>query len=194
MKQLAEIIPLALFFITYQMNGNVVKIGEWQYQFDGIFSATAILIIATVSQVVITRLVTGYLEKRLLWLLAAVCIFGGATLVFRDQTFIQWKPTIFNWVLAILFIGSHFFSEKNLMERTLSAQITLPKSVWSKLNLLWIINFTVVGGLNLYVAYNFSESTWVSYKLYSAVGFTLLVAVLTAIMVAPHLDEDALKN
>jgi intracellular septation protein len=194
MKQLAEIIPLVLFFITYQMNGNVVKIGEWQYQFDGIFSATAILIIATVSQVVITRLVTGYLEKRLLWLLAAVCIFGGATLVFRDQTFIQWKPTIFNWVLAILFIGSHFFSEKNLMERTLSAQITLPKSVWSKLNLLWIINFTVVGGLNLYVAYNFSESTWVSYKLYSAVGFTLLVAVLTAVMVAPHLDEDTLKN
>lgn len=193
MKQLAELVPLALFFITYQMDGRVVEFGAWQYQFDGIFSATAVLIVATFIQVLVIRLTTGHIEKRLLWLLAAVCIFGGATLVFRNQAFIQWKPTIFNWVLAIIFIGGHFIGDKNLMERTLGKQITLPKFIWARLNWLWIGNFLAVGGLNIYVAYNFSEATWVSYKLYSAIGFTLAVAILTALIIAPHLSEEEIN-
>ena len=67
-------------------------------------------------------------------------------LVFRNQMFIQWKPTIFNWVLALVFKGaSQYIGDKNLMERTLGSQIHLPKPVWSKLNLLWVTNFAIVG-------------------------------------------------
>jgi len=80
------------------------------------------------------------------------------------------------------------------MERTLGKQITLPKYVWARLNWLWIVNFLVVGGLNIYVAYNFSEATWVSYKLYSAIGFTLTVAILTALIIAPHLSEEDINT
>jgi len=117
-------------------------------------------------------------------------VFGGATLVLHNQIFIQWKPTIFNWVLALAFGGSQFIGDKNLMERTLGSQIHLPKQVWTRLNLLWVANFAIVGALNLVVAYGFSEATWVSYKLYSAIGFTLLLTVITALMISPHLKED----
>jgi intracellular septation protein len=189
MKQLAELIPLLLFFGTYQMKGTTIAVGTWSHTLDGIFSATAVLIIATVMQVLLTLLITRELEKRLLWLLAAVCVFGGATLVFRDQTFIFWKPTVFNWALALAFGGSHFFSERNLMERTLGSQIELPKRVWAKLLWLWTGNFAVVGSLNLVVAYRFSESFWVSYKLYSALGFTVVLTIITALIIAPHMHE-----
>jgi len=194
MKQLAEFLPIALFFIVYQLDGETVSLADWQYQFDGIFSATAVMMIATVLQVVITYALTREIEKRLIWLLLAVLVFGGATLFFRNQLFIQWKPTIFNWVLALAFGASQFIGDKNLMERTLGSQIHLPKTVWARLNLLWVSNFLVVGGLNLYVAYQFSEETWVSYKLYSAIGFTLLLTILTAVMISPHLKEDAEDN
>ena len=193
MKQLAELIPLLLFFGTYQMKGTTIAVGGWSHTLDGIFSATAVLIIATVAQVILTWVLTRKLEKRLLWLLAAVSVFGGATLLFRDQTFIFWKPTVFNWVLALTFAGSHFFGERNLMERTLGSQIQLPKPVWTKLLWLWTGNFAVVGTLNLYVAYNFSESFWVSYKLYSALGFTLVLTIITALIIAPHMHEDDAK-
>ena len=64
--------------------------------------------------------------------------------------------------------------------------------VWLRLNLLWVTNFTVVGALNLVVAYRFSEATWVTYKLYSSIGFTLVLTILTAIMISPHIkDQDA---
>lgn len=190
MKQLAELVPLVLFFIAYQMKGTQIELFGWSHTMDGIFSATAVLIVATSLQVLLTWIFAHELEKRLLWLLAAVCLFGGATLVFRDQTFLFWKPTVFNWVLALVFGGSYFFGERNLMERALGSQIELPKLIWSRLLWLWVGNFALVGSLNLVVAYRFSEAFWVSYKLYSAIGFTLLLTVITAFMIAPHLHEE----
>ena len=194
MKQLAEFLPIVLFFIAYQLNGETVSLAGWEYTFDGIFSATAILMVATVAQVGITYAITREFEKRLIWLLLAVMIFGGATLVFRNQMFIQWKPTIFNWVLALVFGASQYIGDKNLMERTLGSQIHLPKPVWSKLNLLWVSNFAIVGTLNLVVAYGYSEETWVSYKMYSAIGFTLLLTILTALLISPHLKDEQLTE
>ncbi|MDP5053608.1 MAG: septation protein IspZ [Congregibacter sp.] len=196
MKQLLEFIPIALFFIVYQLDGETLRLGGWEHEFDGIFSATAVLIAATALQVLIARVSSGYWDKRGLWTFVAVGIFGGATLILRDQTFIQWKPTIFNWALAIAFGVFHFFTKRNLLERTLGAQLELPKVVWGRLNLLWMSNFVLVGALNLYVAYGYSEATWVSYKLYSSIGFTLVLTVLTALLVSPHLHaaESAVDN
>jgi intracellular septation protein len=191
MKQLAEFIPIALFFIAYQLDGQSLSLGDWSYHFDGIYSATAVLMLATALQVALTVAITRQLEKRLIWLLLAVLVFGGATLAFHNQLFIQWKPTIFNWVLALVFGVSQFIGDKNLMERTLGSQIHLPKPVWTRLNLLWVANFFIVGGLNIIVAYSFSEKVWVSYKLYSAIGFTLVLTILTALLISPHLKEDA---
>ena len=189
MKQLLELIPIALFFIVYQMDGETLSVGGLGYEFDGIFSATAVLIAATVVQVLVARISSGHWEKRGLWTLFAVAVFGGATLVLRDQTFIQWKPTIFNWGLALTFIGFQLLSEKSLLERALGAQMELPKEVWNRLNGLWVANFSIVGALNLFVAYRYSEAFWVSYKLYSAIGFTLLLTVLTALIISPHLEH-----
>lgn len=190
MKQLAEFLPIALFFIVYQLKGETIELGSWTHTLDGIFSATAVLMAATGAQVAVSFAISRRLEKRQLWLLLAVLVFGGATLFFRNQMFIQWKPTIFNWVLALAFGASQFIGDKNLMERTLGSQLQLPSPVWTKLNLIWTANFAVVGALNLYVAYYYSEETWVSYKLYSAIGFTLVLTLLTALLISPHLRED----
>jgi intracellular septation protein len=194
MKQIAEFVPIVLFFIAYQLDGQNFSLAGWTYHFDGIFSATLVLMVATALQVLLSFAVTRRLEKRQLWLLAAVLVFGGATLIFRNQLFIQWKPTIFNWALAFAFAVSQFVGDKNLMERTLGSQIHLPRFVWTRLNLLWVSNFFIVGGLNLIVAYQFSEQTWVSYKLYSSIGFTLVLTILTALFISPHLKADAAEK
>ncbi|PLW81966.1 septation protein A [Kineobactrum sediminis] len=194
MRQLAEFLPIALFFIVYQMNGDTVSLGNWSHTVDGIFSATAVLMVATVIQILATWLLTRKLEKRLLWVGLAVCGFGAATLLLRDQLFIMWKPTIFNWALGLVFGASQFFGERNLMERTMGTQIHLPHRIWKRLNLTWVVYFFTVGALNLVVAYGYSEAAWVSYKLYSAILFTLILTALTAWMVAPHLKEQPANN
>jgi intracellular septation protein len=190
MRSILELIPIALFFIVYKLDGESVTLFGYSHTFDGIFSATAVLMVATLLQVVVSSLLTREVEKKNIWLLVAVMVFGGATLILRNELFIQWKPTIFNWVLGLVFLGALLFSEKSLLERMLGSQLALPERAWLNLNQLWIANFFIVGALNLYVAYGFSEEAWVSYKLYSAIGFTILLMALTMLIVMPHIKEE----
>jgi len=190
MKQLLEFFPLVLFFGTYQLSGETLSVGDWSHTFDGIFSATAVLMISSVFVWAIGSLMSRANDKRLMWMALAVVIFGSATLILRDQRFIQWKPTVFNWGLAVILMASQFFGEKNLLQRFMGQQLKLPSRVWGRLNALWIANFALVGTLNIVVAYRFEEAFWVSYKLYSSVGFTLLLIALTVVLVMPHLKDQ----
>jgi intracellular septation protein len=190
MKQLLELLPLVLFFGAYQMDGDTLAVGGWSHTFDGIFSATAVLMISTALTWLISSLLEKRNDKRLMWMTLAVLLFGAATLILRDQRFIQWKPTVFNWVLAAVFLGSQFIGKRTVLERVLGNQLILPRPIWTRLNVLWIGNFALVGALNLFVAYRFEEAVWVSYKLYSSIGFTLALMLLTVAIVAPHVKDD----
>ena len=195
MQQIAELIPIALFFISYSLKGESWQLGSYTLQFDGIYTATAILMIATVVQVSLTWLITKKVEKRLLLLMGVILVTGGLTLILQNKIFIQWKPTIFNWALAIVFIASQYIGDrKTLMERMLASQMQLPEHIWKRLSNTWVIYFIIVGILNLVVAYQFNEAFWVSYKLYSAIGFTLLISIVTAVMISPYLSEDSAKE
>lgn len=190
MKQLLELLPLVLFFGAYQMDGDTLTVGGWSHTFDGIFSATAVLMISTALTWLVASLLEKRNDKRLMWMTLAVLLFGAATLILRDQRFIQWKPTVFNWVLAAVFLGSQFIGKRTVLERVLGSQLSLPRPIWTRLNVLWIGNFALVGALNLFVAYRFEEAVWVSYKLYSSIGFTLALMLLTVAIVAPHVKDD----
>lgn len=190
MMQLLELMPLVAFFAAYQFSGSSLQWGDYHYQLEGIYGATAILMVATVLQVIIVWLWKRKVEKRLWWLVGVVLAFGTATLLFHDQRFIQWKPTIFNWVLGIILLGSHLFTRHNLIQRMLGQQLQLPDFVCRRLTWLWGVYFLLVGGLNLFVAFYFSESFWVSYKLWSAIAFTLGMSIITAWLLMPYLKVD----
>jgi len=190
MKQFLEFLPLVLFFGAYQMNGETISVGEWLYAFDGIYSATAVLMLSSVAVLFVAFVLERRLDKRLMWMTVAILVFGAATLIFRDQRFIQWKPTVFNWVLALVFLASQFVGDKNLLQRFLGQQLVLPRAVWGRLNLLYVAHFSVVGALNLFVAYRYEEAFWVSYKLYSSLGFTIALMALTVLLLFPHLKNQ----
>lgn len=191
MKQILELIPLILFFLAFKMDGETLEILSFSYQFDGIYSATAILMAATAIQVLLTWFFTGKVEKQLLWLFGIIVVAGSATLILRNDIFIMWKPTVFNWGLALVLLGGLLLGKKSLLEKMLGQQIELPATAWLRLNQLWIANFSIVGSLNLYVAYNFSQAAWVNYELYSSIGFTLVLMIITMIIVVPHIKDKA---
>ncbi|MDB2410286.1 septation protein IspZ [Pseudomonadales bacterium] len=191
MKQILDLIPLILFFVAFKMDGETLQLFGFSHQFDGIFSATAVLMAATAIQLLMTRLITGKVEKQLLWLFAVIVVAGSATLILRNELFIQWKPTVFNWGLALVLIGGLIFGKQSLLEKMLGQQIELPPIAWTRLNQLWIANFLIVGALNIYVAYNYSQAAWVDYKLYSSIGFTLLLMTLTMVVVFPYMKDQS---
>ena len=189
MKQLLELLPLVLFYGAYQMDGEIVTVGSWSHTFDGIFSATAVLMVSSVIVWLLASALSRQNQRRLMWMAFVVVVFGAATLILRDQRFIQWKPTVFNWVLAAVFLGCQLIGDRNLLERLGGRRLSLTRRVWTQLNTLLIGNFTVVGALNFFVASYYEEAFWVSYKLYSPIGFSLVLMLLAILIVAPHLKE-----
>ncbi len=189
MKQLLEFLPLIIFFIVYQMSGTTLSVGDSEYTFDGIYTATIALILTTILQVIIVRLVWGSVEKRLLGVAGAVIIFGGATVLLKDPVFIFWKPTVFNWALAGVSVVWHVMRGKCLFEDLLPDEVEMPKHIWKRVTVASTLHFFIVGAVNLYVAYNFSMDAWVSFKLWSAVLFTLIWAVVIGVIMGPHLKE-----
>lgn len=199
MAQLAEALPLIFFFGAFFLKGHTVSVGSWSFQFDGFMSATLVLMVATAVLASALWLKHRQLEKRVIFLSLIILVTGSLTLFFHNSYFLMWKPTIFNWGLALAMIGSRIFSKRSLMQVTLGKQLSVPDRVWWRIDLLWICEATIVGSLNLYVAYRYGETTWITYKLYSSVCFMLLLSVLTTMLLAPYLkaaghDQPTAEN
>lgn len=189
MKQALEFFPLIVFFAVFQLSGKTITIGDYAYTFDSIYSATIALVVATLIQVIIVKIVWGKVEKRLLGVAAAVTLFGGATVALRDPVFIFWKPTVFNWALAGVYVVWHFVRKRCFFQELLPDEIEMPQHAWNKVTLVSTLHFFMVGAVNLYVAYNYSMDTWVSFKLWSAFLFTILWAVIIGVIMGPYLKE-----
>jgi len=174
MKLLTDFLPILLFFIAYKM-------------FD-IYVATAVAIAATFLHVALTWLKTRKIATMQLVTLAILVIFGGLTLYLHNEQFIQWKPTVINWIFGAAFLGSQFVGEKTVVERLMSAQINLPHQIWRRLNLSWVAFFLIMGGANLYVMYNFDRDTWVNFKLFGMLGMTMVFLVIQSLFLARHIN------
>ncbi len=121
--------------------------------------------------------------------LAMVVILGGATLLFRNELFIKWKPTVVYWVLGCIFLGSQLLSEKTLVQKMLDKSLSLPPKAWTKLNISWFSFFFFMGVLNLVIVYSFDTDTWVNFKLFGTLGLTVIFVVVQGVLVSRYLPE-----
>jgi intracellular septation protein len=127
----------------------------------------------------------------MMWMsLIVITVFGGATLVLENETFIKWKPTVLYWLFAgALAVGALGF-KKNLVRSIMGQQVSLPEPIWQKLLASWIGFFVVMGVLNLWVAYTFSTDAWVNFKLFGGIGLMLLFVLAQALFLAKHVQQD----
>ena len=182
-KLLFDFFPIVIFFAVYKYTNDIV-------------AATAILIPATCFQVIYAYWRTRKIEKMYLVTLFLVVTLGGATVILQDKVFIQWKPTVVNWLFALGFLGSEFIGSKNLLERMMGSQLELPKPIWSKLNYLWVGFFILSGLANIYVAFSghYTEEQWVNFKLFGMLGLTIVFVILQGLYLSRHLNEGQIEQ
>lgn len=165
MKFLFDFFPVLAFFIAFKWPSDPEQ---------AIYIATATLIVASILQIIIYWLLYRRFEKMHVITLIVVLIFGAATLLFHDERFIKWKPTVVLWIFALIALATHFIGEKTLFQRMIGladGNIIAPPHVWARLNISWIVFFILAGAANIYVAFNFSIDTWVDFKVF---GLTIL--------------------
>jgi intracellular septation protein len=183
MKQFIEYIPVALFA------------GVFFYTRD-IYAATVVLMVGICVQVGYEYGTTRKVAKQTQIIFWVAMLFGGATLFFRNETFLLWKPTVINWLFATALLVSQFLSADNLLKKMLGQQLALPDHVWRNLNFGWAFGFCLAGILNLVVAFNFSLEFWVTYKLVGGILITITYMIITIayLMKGGYLEERSVPD
>ncbi len=175
MKQLFEFFPIILFFIAYKL-------------YD-IYVATAVVMAATLIQVSYSWLRYRKVESMQWITLILVAVMGGLTLYLQNEQFIKWKLSIIEWLFGAAFLSSQFIGKKTFVERMMSANLSLPKAVWKRLNLIWGGFFTSIGFINLYVMYNFNTDDWVIFKTFGVPGLMVIFIVLQMVYLYRYIPE-----
>ncbi|WP_309681461.1 septation protein A [Polaromonas sp.] len=205
MKLLFDFLPIALFFgmfkyaeghkdwaastatewLGFLVSGGVVGLAE-----APVLLATVVVIVATFAQILWLRL-RGKKIDTMLWVsLGLVTVLGGATIYFHSESFIKWKPTVLYWVMGSALLLGQLVFKKNGIKSLMGSQMTLPDPVWRNVNLSWVAFFTVMGFLNLWVAFNFPTSTWVNFKLFGGLGLMLVFVLVQAVFLNKHVKMD----
>ena len=171
MQALTEFAPLVAFVVAYWLGG--------------LYVATAVLMGAMLLLLAADWLRTRSVPPMHALSAVLVLVFGGATLALHDRVFIQWKPTVFFWLVSLAFVASSWIGKRTLTERLLGGalaegfgeRLQVSAAQWRRLNLLWAAFYAFLGALNIVVLRNFSERAWVALKL---VDFVLMVLFLLA--------------
>jgi intracellular septation protein len=177
MKFLFDLLPVLLFFVAFKL--------------ADIYVATGVAIAASLLQVAWLKLRRQRVEPMLWASLAIIVVFGGATLVLQDETFIKWKPTVLYWLFGMVLAGAALVFRRNLIRSMLSEQVKLPEPMWARLNWSWVGFFAFMGAANLYVAYHYPTDLWVNFKLFGGMGLMLLFVVVQALFLARYMDEKS---
>ena len=204
MKLLFDYLPLILFFSVFKWAGHdpVMAHDIANTYFADFVSGGAVpltqapILLATFSTIAMTSLQIGWLlargkkVERMLWVTFAIIgVFGSATIYFNNEIFIKWKPTVLYWIFACVLLASDLLFKKNLTQMAMEKLFNAPVSIWRKINYQWGVFFACLGGLNLYVAYQFSTDDWVSFKLFGATGLTFCLLILQIIPLMKYMKD-----
>ena len=182
MQQLLDYLAIIAFAVVY-------------FTSKDIFLATGVLMVGVTLQVIAYKILSKPIGNELKITFWVSMVLGGLTLLFRDEAFIQWKPSIVSWAIASALIGAHWFAKIFLLKKVLGQALQLPDEKWKILTYGWAIAFTLNGVLNLWVMNNFSMDTWVTFKLFGQMGinFFYIIVMLVYLVAAGALSEANLS-
>jgi intracellular septation protein len=176
MKFLFDLFPVILFFVAFKIYG--------------IYVATGVAIAATLIQISWVKLKHGKVDNMLIASGIIIVLFGGATLLLQDETFIKWKPTVLYWLFGIALIVASLLFKKNLIRAMMEKQISMPDAIWDKLNTAWAVFFLLLGGLNLFIAYQFTTEVWVNFKLFGTMILMFAFIVGQSLMISKYITTN----
>ena len=175
MKLLLDFFPILLFFGAYK--------------FYGIYTATAVLMAATVVQMTAIYVIDRKLQTMHKVTLALVLVFGTLTLLLQDERFIKWKPTVLYAAMGLVLAFALWVLKKNYLKAMLGSQLSLPNSVWHRLNIAWVGYCLFMATINAYVAAYYSTEDWVNFKLWGY-AFPLAFILAQGVYISRHLNPD----
>jgi intracellular septation protein len=162
------------------------------FKIYGFFEATAAIIVLLFISLLAYYLKHRKLDKMQAGLFILVLLLALPTLFLQNELFFKWKPTVVNWLFAIVLLATHLFGQKkSFIQKALEQQnLHVPASLINRVSVTWIVYFFLMGLINIYVVYHFSTEFWVYFKFLGTLGSMLVLAILSVIYLAPHIHQQ----
>jgi intracellular septation protein len=119
-----------------------------------------------------------------------IVVFGGATLLLQDETFIKWKPTVLYLTFGLVLAVGKLAYRRDLLSY-LMKDLSLPAAVWTRLTWSWVAFFAAMALANWYVAFHFATETWVNFKVWGGIGLFHVFALAQGHVLARYLSEPS---
>jgi intracellular septation protein len=165
MQAFAEFVPWIVFGVVYKFWG-------------GIYPATAALMASMVLLLAFDWFSSRKIPQMHVVLAVLVWLFGAATLILHDVRFLQWKASVFYWLLGLALGASVFIGKQTLLERLLGKglpeDIVVPVSRWRNLSLISAVFYIALGFTNIWVARTMGEAAWVTFKVWIAIPLNVI--------------------
>ncbi len=132
-----------------------------------------------------------------LFSLALITVLGGITIMLGNPAFVQWKPTVLNWLFAAVFFGSFFIGEKTLVNAPWATRSNCPMMSGPGSTSAGCLlpgqrrrQFVCRVLLQLDLDEQPRMDIWVNFKVFGLMGLTLLFIIMQAIYLARYISDD----
>jgi intracellular septation protein len=167
-KAALEYGPLLAFMVGYWfVKDRVFTVGGVEY--SGFIAITAVFVVIFAASILALWRLTGKLSAMQVFTLAVIVFMGGLTVWFNDAHFIKMKPTII-YVAFAAALGVGLLQGKSYLRLVLGEALPMQDEGWMILTRRMTVFFLVLAVANEVVWRNFSDGTWVTFKV---VGLTV---------------------
>lgn len=190
LKLLLELGPgMVFFFTTIKGAWLAAKFPILANLGEPLLIATAFFMVATALSLAASWLLMRRWPIMPLVSAVVVFVFGALALWLQDKTFAFMKPTIINLLFGCVLLGGLAFG-RSLLAYVFDAAFDLDAEGWRKLTFRWGLFFLVLAVLNEVVWRNFSEETWLYFKVWGIMPITLLFTFSQMPLIMRHTLED----
>jgi intracellular septation protein len=206
MKFLLDFLPIVLFFATFKWaEGHADLAAQWMTQYLGFMVsggvvgikeapallATVVVAAFSIVQIVVLKAMRKPIDKMLWVSLVVVLGLGSLTVYFHSDTFIKWKPTVIYWVMGAGIFMSDIIMRRYVLRTMMNANdMDVPERIWRQLSWAWVAFLVGMGLLNLYVAFNYSTSVWVDFKMWGSLGLMLVFTLAQGLYLGKHMPAE----
>ena len=177
LKLVLEIGPIAVFFLAYRMAPVPEGLGTAERQLEQILFSTMVFIPTILISLAVSWFLTRKLPRMAVITAIVVVIFGGLTLILRDDTFVKMKPTILYTLFAGI-LGFGLLRGRSYLRYLMEELIPLQDEGWMKFTVRFVIFYLFLAILNEIVWRVWGTDVWVNFRTFilPAANFAFIMA------------------
>jgi intracellular septation protein len=176
LKLVLEVGPIAVFFLAYRLAPVPVGLADAERQLEQILFATAVFVPTILATLAISYALTRKLPRMAVITAVVVTIFGGLTLVLRDDTFVKMKPTILYSLFAGI-LGFGLLRGQIYLKYLMDELIPMRDEGWMVFTRRFIVFYACLAVLNEVVWRGWGTDVWVNFRTFvlplANVGFVM---------------------